>query len=61
MSDRVLMLQVVLFTIVEMYNEGDTINHHGFKRKVGDTKDSNTMMEFSASTYYKIAKTVGRR
>ena len=44
-----------------MYNDGDTINHHGFKRKVGDTKDSNTMMEFSASTYYKIAKTVGGR
>ena len=61
MSDRVFILQVVLFTIVEMYNDGDTINHHGFKRKVGETKDSNTMMEFSASTYYKIAKTVRRR
>ena len=31
------------------------------KRKVGETKDSKNMMEFSASTYYKIARTVGRR
>ena len=31
--------QVVLFTIIELYNEEDTtINHHGFARDVADLK-----------------------
>ena len=24
-----------MFTMIEMYNDGEEINHHGFKRSVG--------------------------
>ena len=30
--------QVVLFTIIELFNEEDVINHHGFERKVPDAQ-----------------------
>ena len=28
--------QVILFTIIELFNDGDEINHHGSKRYVGN-------------------------
>ena len=31
--------KVVLFTIVESYNEDEFINHHGFKRNVPETPE----------------------
>ena len=38
-SHKSFWLKVVLFTIIELYNEGDsTINHHGFARNVLDKK-----------------------
>ena len=51
--------QVVLFTIIELYNEEDTINHHGFSREV-----SNPEIENKANYKEKIyttAKLVGKK
>ena len=31
--------QVALFTVAEMYNEEDTINHHGFERRLAQNSD----------------------
>ena len=50
--------QVVLFTIIELYNEGDdTINHHGFARKVEEgqnesQKSKNKKRIFNFATFF---------
>ena len=46
---------MVLFTIIELFNEEDTINHHGFPRKVQDplkdTKLSQATSIFNVATF----------
>ena len=43
-------IEVVVFTIVQIYNENDFINHHGSERRVfnnkisGETKKENSFM-----------------
>ena len=46
---------MVLFTIIELFNEEDMINHHGFPRKVQnsqeDTKTSQATSIFNVATF----------
>ena len=35
-------VEVILLTLMELYNESDTINHHGFPRKVTSGSTTNT-------------------
>ena len=37
---RFISIKVVLFTIVENYNDDGVVNHHGFKRNVGEKTDA---------------------
>ena len=37
---RFILIKVVLFTIVENYNDDGVVNHHGFKRNVGEKTDA---------------------
>ena len=55
--------KVVLFTIVEFYNDDDSINHHGFERKIEANTENrlfqNTNIKEVQMDIGKIAKTIG--
>ena len=48
-----------MFTIVEIYQEADAINHHGSERKVDDKKKKNGFM-LPQTNLGHIAKFFGR-
>ena len=51
---------MALFTIAELYNDEDTINHHGFQRKVTTGSQKNTaVMPSMTFNVYKTAKVLG--
>ena len=52
--------QVVLFTTLELYNEDDVINHHGFERSVTDTSKAELATGRKNNVPHKIAKTFGK-
>ena len=52
--------QVVLFTTLELYNENDVINHHGFERSVADTSKAELATGRKNNMPHKIAKTFGK-
>ena len=52
--------QVVLFTTLELYNENDVINHHGFERSVADTSKAELTTGRKNNVPHKIAKTFGK-
>ena len=55
--------QVVLFTIIELYNneEDQSINHHGFSRDVSESKIEESKLKLTFKIkIFNIAKTIGR-
>ena len=51
--------QVVLFTVIELYNEGDYINHHGFERSVAEFKEESKTS--SSNNIFNIATFFGKQ
>ena len=52
--------QVVLFTTLELYNEDDVINHHGFERSVTEASKAELATGKKNNMPHKIAKTFGK-
>ena len=52
--------QVVLFTTLELYNEDDIINHHGFERSVAEASKVGLTTGRKNNVPHKIAKTFGK-
>ena len=48
---------MVLFTLLELYNDEDTINHHGFTRNVGG--ETNKQETRKMNIIHQIAKIFG--
>ena len=58
-SEIMLSTQVVLFTVIELYNEGDSINHHGFERSVAEFKEESKTS--SSNNIFNIATFFGKQ
>ena len=60
------LIKVVVFTLIEIYNDDNSINHHGFERKVTDvkklkmTKNENNLMRHKKRNMKYIAKILGK-
>ena len=50
-----------MFTTLELYNEDDVINHHGFERSVTDTSKAELATGRKNNVPHKIAKTFGKK
>ena len=44
-------LEVVLYTIIELYNEEDFTNHHGFKKDIPDEQKQGVDHVFNKSVF----------
>ena len=56
-------VMVILYTIIELYNEEEETNHHGFKRDIPETQRQNgkwKIKNLKLRNLYKISKGFGK-